>query len=231
MPSIVNPFDEYAVEEAIRIREKHGGRVTIITMGPAQAIDALIKCLSIGADDAILLSDRAFAGSDTLATSYTLAAAIRKIGRFDLILCGQHAIDGDTAQVGPGIAENLHIPQITYVNRVEIEGGKVRAQREVEEGYEVIESKLPVLLTVVKGINEPRIPTFSGISEAMEKDIPTWTAADLEVASQRLGLDGSPTKVIRVWTPKTRPRGRILDGEPAEMAKKLVGLLREEKAI
>lgn len=229
VPSIVNPFDEFAVEEAVRLKEQHRGKVTVITMGPPQAQEALVHCLSVGADEAILISDRAFAGADTLATGYTLAAAIRKLGQCDLILCGQQAIDGDTAQVGPGIAENLHLPQVTYVNKVTLEGKKLRAQREVEEGAEVIETRLPALVTVVKGINEPRIPSFSSIAEALEKEIPTWTAQNLEVDPERLGLQGSPTRVIRVWTPEPRGGGQILTGEPEETARKLAQILREEK--
>ena len=225
LPSIVNPFDEYALEEAISWKEKLGAEVIAITMGPPQAEDALVKALSMGADQAILLSDGAFAGSDTIATTYTLAGAIRKIGDVDLVFCGQQAIDGDTAQVGPMLAENLRIPQITYVNYVEIEGKHVVAKRELEDSYEVVRCKMPVLLTVIKGINIPRIPTFGSLSDAMEKEIPVWTAEDLDVEKNRLGLSGSPTAVTRVWTPDPRPRGEVLTGEPSELAERLAGIL------
>jgi electron transfer flavoprotein beta subunit len=162
VPSIVNPFDKNAVEAALQLKEKHGGKVTVISMGPPQAKDALKECLAMGADEAALISDRAFGGADTLATSYTLAAGIRKLGKFDVIICGKQAIDGDTAQVGPEIAEYLDIPQITYVAKVEVNGDIARVEREHEEGYEIIETTLPVLLTVVKSINEPRFPTVKG---------------------------------------------------------------------
>ncbi|HEY3423876.1 MAG TPA: electron transfer flavoprotein subunit beta/FixA family protein, partial [Negativicutes bacterium] len=166
VPSIVNPFDKNAVEAALQLREKHGGKVTIISMGPPQTKDALKECLAMGADEAILMSDRAFGGADTLATSHTLAAGIRKLGQVDMIICGKQAIDGDTAQVGPEIAEHLNIPQVTYVAKVEVEGNVVRVEREQEDGYEIIETSTPVLLTVVKSINEPRYPTVKGTMKA-----------------------------------------------------------------
>ena len=231
VPSIVNPLDEYAVEEAIRIKEEYGGKITVITMGPLQAQDALIKCLSMGADEAILLSDKSLVGSDTLATAYALAATIRKVGKFDLILCGQQTTDGETGQVGPQIAENLGIPQVTYVNEVDIKGEKVRARRELESCYEIIECALPLLLTVVKGINEPRIPSFSGISEALEKEIPVWTAKDVEADPERIGLEHSPTRIAKVWLPELKTEGQILEGEPADVASKLIHFLKEEKVI
>lgn len=225
VPAIINPFDEYALEEAVSWKEKQGGEVIAISMGPPQAEDALVKCLSMGADRAILLSDRDFAGSDTIATTYTLARAIKEIGDFDLIFCGQQAIDGDTAQVGPMLAENLHIPQITYVNRIEIEGKHVVATREVEDGYEVIRCRMPVLLTVVKGINVPRVPTYSSLSEAMDKEIPIWTAEDLDLERNRLGLPGSPTAVTRIWYPVPRTGGQVLTGEPTELAERVAEVL------
>jgi len=228
IPSILNPFDEYAVEEAVRIKEKHGGKVTLVSMGPAQAEDALLKALSMGADEAILLCDRAFAGADTLATAYTLSAAVKKIGQFDLILCGQQAIDGDTGQVGPSLAEHLNIPQVTYVNQVEIQGQKMKARREVEGGYEDLECRLPALIAVVKGINEPRIPTFSNLAEAMEKGIRTWGADDLMVEEDRIGLAGSPTWVMGIWTPEAKRSGQIIGEAPEEAVQKLTIFLRQK---
>jgi len=225
LPAIVNPFDEYAMEEAVSWKERNGDEVIAVTMGPPQAEDALIKCLSMGADQAILLSDRQFAGSDTIATTWTLAGAIRKIGDVDLVLCGQQAIDGDTAQVGPMLAENLHIPQITYVSRLELEGKYITATREVEDGYEVVRCKLPALVTVVKGINIPRVPTYNSLSEAMDKEIPVWGAEDLDIEKDRLGLPGSPTAVTRVWAPESRSQGHVLRGEPSELAKQLAEVL------
>lgn len=225
LPAVVNPFDEYALEEAVSFKETQGDEVITVTMGPPQAEDALIKCLSMGADQAVLLSDRQFAGSDTIATSLTLAGAIRKIGNVDLVLCGQQAVDGDTAQVGPMLAENLHIPQITYVNRLEIESRYITATREVEDGYEMVRCKLPALVTVVKGINAPRVPTYNDLSKAMDKEIPIWGAEDLDIEKDRIGLPGSPTAVTRVWTPESRTQGRLLKGEPSELAKQLTEVL------
>ena len=163
VPSIINPYDRYAIEEAIRLREKHGGKVTAVTMGPPQAAEALKEAVSLGVDDVVLLSDRAFAGADTWATSYALSQGIRKVGNFDLVIAGKQAIDGDTAQVGPGIAATLDIPQITYVRKIdEIKDKTIKAERATEEGYEVVESSLPCLITVVKEINTPRLPSLKG---------------------------------------------------------------------
>lgn len=232
VPSIVNPFDKNAVEAAIQLREKNGGKVTVFSMGPPQAKDALKECLAMGADEAVLISDRAFGGSDTLATSYTLAAGIRKLGKFDVILCGKQAIDGDTAQVGPEIAEYLDIPQITYVAKVEVNGDTVRVEREHEEGYEIIETTVPVLLTVVKSINEPRLPTVKGTMKANRKEIPVITVNDVEVDSDRLGLKGSPTQVRRIFTPQQRTQGEIIQADSArESVAMLIQKLSEAKIV
>ncbi|HWR07459.1 electron transfer flavoprotein subunit beta/FixA family protein [Sporomusa sp.] len=232
VPSIVNPFDKNAVEEALRLKEKHGGRVTVISMGPPQAKDALKECIALGADEAILLSDRAFGGADTLATSHTLAAGIKKLGSFDVILCGKQAIDGDTAQVGPEIAEHLDIAQITYVSKLDIADGLVRAEREHEEGYEIIETKLPVLLSVVKSINEPRYPSIKGTMKANRKEIPVWTAADLDINPEQIGLKGSPTQVRRIFTPKQRVQGEIIQEDNARDAvTRLLTKLTQAKII
>ena len=207
VPSIVNPFDTYAIEEALLLKEKFGGKVTVVSMGPPQAAEALKEAVAMGADEAILLSDRAFAGADTWATAYTLYSAIKKIGDFDVILCGRQAIDGDTGQVGPGIATQLGINQLTYVCKIQdidFEKKAIRVERLVEEGREVVNSALPCLLTVVKDINQPRYPTFRGIRTARKMEIPTWTAADLPVETGLLGLDGSPTKVVKIFTPPKR---------------------------
>ncbi len=218
VPSIVNPFDKNALEAALQLKEKHGGKVTVITMGPSQAEEALKECLAMGADDAYLVSDRAFGGADTLATSYTLAAAIRKMGKFDVILCGKQAIDGDTAQVGPEIAEYLDIPQITYAAKVDISGDVVRVEREHEDGYEVIESQMPILLTVVKSINEPRFPSVKGTMKANRKTIPVITVSDLDVDPDRLGLKGSPTQVRKIFSPQQRTQGEIIHADNAREA-------------
>jgi len=208
VPSIVNPFDTYAIEEGLRLKEKFGGKVTVISMGPPQAVEALKEAVAMGADEAVLLSDRAFAGSDTWATAYTLSRAIRKLGAFDVILCGKQAIDGDTGQVGPGIARQLGVTQLTYVfkiQKLEPETRTIAVERLLEEGREVVETKLPVLLTVVKDINQPRYPTFLGIRRATKMQIPTWGAADLgDVDPTKLGLKGSPTQVVKIFSPPKR---------------------------
>jgi len=227
--SVINPFDTYAIEEGVRLKEKFGGKVIILTMGPPQAQDALREAISLGADEAVLISDKAFAGSDTWVTSYTLARGIKKIGQFDLILCGKQASDGDTAQVGPGISTHLDIPQVTYVKKIEeINGNKAKVERMVEEGYEIIEVPLPCLMTVVKEINEPRLPSLKGKMKANKAEIITWTVKDLGLDSAKVGLNGSPTKVVKIFTPPPRIGGQILKGEPAEVANKLVKLLKGE---
>jgi electron transfer flavoprotein beta subunit len=203
--NIINPFDVYAIEEALRLKEKFGGKVSVISLGPPQSINALKQAVGMGADEAIQLSDLAFAGSDSWSTSYTLALAVRKLGGFDIILCGKQAIDGDTGQVGPGIASQLGITQLTYVFKIiklEPEVGTITVERLLEEGREIVEAKLPALLTVVKDINQPRSATLFHMRRASKLLIPTWTAADLPGAdSSRLGLNGSPTKVIKIFSP------------------------------
>jgi electron transfer flavoprotein beta subunit len=237
VPSILNPFDTYAIEEALRLKEQFGGKVTAISMGPPQAIEVLKEAVAMGCDEAILLSDRAFAGSDTWATAYTLSQAIRRLGPFDIIFCGRQAIDGDTGQVGPGIARQLKINQLTYVckiQHIDFDKGEIRVERLLEEGREVVESRLPALLTVVKDINQPRYPTFKGIRRASRMEYPIWTAKDLEGANPAyFGLDGSPTRVVRVFTPPPRSgQTEIIQGETVqEQAAKLVEKLLAEKII
>lgn len=231
--SIVNPFDMYAVEQALRIRDEHGGNVTCISMGPPQAEAALRETLSLGADEAILLSDKAFAGADTLATSYTLARAILKLGEFDLVICGKQAIDGDTAQVGPGVAEHLDIPHVTYVSTLEeISDRHIRVRRMTEEGYDVILSSLPALITVVREVGEPRMPSIKGTLRARKARIATWTAKDIEADEMMLGLSGSPTQVMRIFSPEARPGGEIIEGDsPCEKAKNLLARLKASHLI
>jgi electron transfer flavoprotein beta subunit len=226
--SIINPFDMYAIEEALRLRERAGGKVTALSMGPPQAEAALREAVSMGVDAGILVSDRAFAGSDTWATSHTLALAVRKLGDVDLVLCGKQASDGDTAQVGPGIATHLDLPQITYVRKVEeLEEGRIVAERLLEDGYEVIESSLPCLLTVVKEINEPRLPSLKGKMAARKAVIETWTAETIGARHQQIGLEGSPTKVVRIFSPEPREGGVKLEGEPETVVAELVGNLKD----
>jgi electron transfer flavoprotein beta subunit len=231
VPSIVNPFDKFALEIALQLKEKHGGKVTVISMGPPQAKDALKECLAMGADQAVLLSDRAFGGADTLATSYTLAAAVRKLGQVDLILCGKQAIDGDTAQVGPEMAEHLGMTQVTYAASLEIDGDNLKVQREQDEGYDVIATKLPAVVTIIKTLVEPRYPTVKGTMRANRAEIPVWAAADLDVDPDAIGLNGSPTKVKRIFTPQRQVHGQIIEGEPKEAAASLFEKLREAKIV
>jgi electron transfer flavoprotein beta subunit len=227
--SIINPFDMYAIEEGIRLKEKFGGKTTVITMGPPQAEQALREAISMGIDEGLLISDKAFAGSDTWATSFTLTCAIKKIGVFDLILCGKQASDGDTAQVGPGISAHLDIPQVTYVKKIEeVKDNFMRVERMMEEGFEIIETPLPALLTVVKEINEPRLPSLRGLMRAKQAKITLWTQKELNLDPQKIGLAGSPTQVIKIFTPPPRTGGQMLTGETQEIADKLVGLLKDE---
>ena len=214
--SITNPFDEFALEEGLLTKEKYGGEVHVMSMGPPQAIEILKNALAVGADKVYLLSDPAFAGADTLATAYTLAKTIEKIGGVDLVICGKQAIDGDTAQVGPGIATRLGIPQLTYVAKVrEIDPAKKKivVERMLENGREVVECSLPVVITVMKDINEPRLPSLLGIKKAAKATIPTWTAKEIGVDENRVGLKGSPTWVWKVFSPESRGGGEILKGE------------------
>ncbi len=227
--SIINPFDMYALEEGIRLKEKHGGTVTALSMGPPQVEESLREAISLGIDDACLLSDRAFAGADTLATAYTLAAGIRKLGGADIILMGRQAIDGDTGQVGPGVAENLGITHVTDIRKIEQidEDGTIIVERLLEDGYVRLKIKLPVLLTVVKEINEPRLPSLRGKLAAKKKEIVTWVEEDLEIDSERIGLVGSPTFVKKIFTPPKPSGGKIFQGDTREAVASLLEELKK----
>ena len=227
--SIINPFDMYAIEEGVRLKEKFGGKLTVISMGPPQADAALREAISLGADEGILVCDRAFAGSDTWATSYVLSGAIKKIGTFDLVICGKQASDGDTAQVGPGISAHLNIPQVTYVKKIEeVKDNLMRVERMMEEGFEIIETPMPALLTVVKEINEPRLPSLRGMMKAKSAKITLWTQKELGLDPQQIGLCGSPTQVVKIFTPPQRSGGQMLTGEVSEISAQLVELLKSE---
>jgi electron transfer flavoprotein alpha/beta subunit len=227
--SIINPFDEYALEEGIRLQEEYGGETSSLSMGPPQVENALRNTLSMGIQNAYLLCDRAFAGADTLATGYTLAAGIRKLGGADIILMGRQAIDGDTGQVGPGVAENLGIAHITDIKKIERvdENGTLIVQRAVEDGYVRLKTRLPVLLTVVKEINEPRLPSLKNKMLARKKEIKIWNKDDLEVDPDRLGLNGSPTWVTKIFTPPKSQRGMLFKGEKSEAVSALLKELRQ----
>lgn len=226
--SVINPFDAYAIEEGVRLKERFGGKVTVITMGPPQAENALKEAISLGCDEAVLVSDRKFAGSDTWATSYTLSCAIRKAGSFDVIICGKQASDGDTAQVGPGISTHLDIPQVTYVKKIEeISDNKAKVERMTEEGYDIIETPLPCLFTVVKEINTPRLPSLKGMMRAKSAKIIKWTADDIGADSKNIGLDGSPTRVVKIFTPSPRKGGEMLKGDTADVSRELAELVKD----
>lgn len=229
--SEVNPFDLYAIEEGIRLKEKHSGTVTALSMGPPQAERALRDALARGCDDMILLTDRNFAGADTLATSYTLSRAIRKIGLYDLIICGHKTTDGDTGQVGPGLAEWLSIPHVSYVRKIiDVDDRSVVAERSIDSSYEEIETALPCLITVTKEINVPRLPSLRRKIESRRKPLQIWTSEDLG-REGRFGLEGSATRVIKVYDPPPRPGGELLRGDSQTQVRQLLSRLKEKHIL
>jgi electron transfer flavoprotein beta subunit len=232
LESIINPFDEYAIEEGVRIKERVGGRVTTITMGPPQAEVILREAIAKGADEGVLLSDRAFSGADTLATSYTLSAAIRFLGNFDIVVCGKQASDGDTAQVGPGIAEMLDIPHVAYVKKIEsINDKTIKVERAMEDGYDLIESSLPVLLTVAKEINSPRVASLKRKMIAKKAIIKVLDAAAIGADVKKTGLNGSPTQVMKIFVPQQRTGREKFTGEPSKIAAAVVKRLLDLSLI
>lgn len=232
LPNIVNPDDKHALEAALQLRETHGGKVTVLSMGPPQAKDAIKECLAMGADEGILLSDIAFGGADALATSIALAAGVKKIGDFDLILCGKQAIDGDTAQVGPEMAEHLGLPQITYAAKLEVEGTTLKVTRELDDELEVVETRLPALVTAVKALNEPRMATVRGTMKANKAEIPTYMAKDLDVDVEKLGFKGSPTQVRKIFAPPVNDNTQMIEATDARTAAaSLVEKLTDAKII
>ncbi|HHU04899.1 MAG TPA: electron transfer flavoprotein subunit beta/FixA family protein [Clostridiales bacterium] len=233
VPSILNPDDANALEAALTIKDSNpGSTVSVISMGPAQAMYMLRECLAMGADDAYLLSSRAFGGADTCATSTTLAAGVRKLGKFDLIIGGRQAIDGDTAQVGPQLAQRLGIPVVTYVQKIrEIKDGTVVVERQLEDGFEVIEVKMPCMLTAVKELNTPRYMTIGRIEDAFKKTITVWNEDDVGLKPESCGLKASPTQVMRSFTPPPKGKGEMLTGTIPEMATALVKKLTEKHVL
>lgn len=231
--SILNPDDDNALEAALQMKDANEGTtVTVISMGPPQAKEVLVECMAKGADDSVLLSSRAFGGADTWATSNTIAGAIKKIAGYDIIFAGRQAIDGDTAQVGPQIAEKLGIPQVTYVERIlYCENGKATVRRQLEDGYEVIEVPMPCLLTVVKELNTPRYMSVRGIYEAYERDITVWNENDIPVRADEIGINSSPTKVFRSFTPEPKGKGIMIEGTPKEAAAKVIGELKKKHVL
>jgi len=232
--SIINPDDRHALEAAISLKEVHGGKITVISMGPSQAIDAISEALGMGADEGILLSDKAFAGADTWATSITLGKAIEKVGEYDLIFCGRQAIDGDTAQIGPQVADHLQIPQVTYVCEIEqIEEEGMMVKRRLEDGFERVQCTLPALVTVIGELNTPRNPKVGSLIDACRQKAPIkiWNAADIGVQTRDVGLEGSLTHVIKTFAPKFKRETEILEGDTKETVASLVGKLKENKLI
>jgi electron transfer flavoprotein beta subunit len=227
--TVMNPFDMYAVEEALRIKEKVGGTVTVVTMGPPMAKDMLKITIGMGADEAVLLSDRKLAGSDTWGTSYALAKTCEKLG-FDVILFGKQAVDGDTAQVGPSTAAYLNIPQIAWVKKIrEINEKEIIAERMMEDGVDVVKAQLPVVLTVVKEINDPRLESLKGKMRAKKYEVPTWTLDDVNGDEMKVGVKNSPTRVHKTWSPvREFGKAEIIQGTDAtETADKLFNKMKE----
>ncbi len=225
----INPFDLYAIEEALRTKEKLGGKVTVITMGPPMAKDILAMAIGMGVDDAILFSDRKLAGSDTWATAYALSMAIKKIG-FDIVFFGKQAIDGDTAQVGPSTSEFLNVPSITWVKKIrEINDKEIVVERMMEDGVDVVKSSLPVVLTVVKDINEPRLESLKGKMRAKKYEYPMWTVDNIGAEESKVGLKNSPTRVSKSWSPERHfGKVEILDGnDTSEKVEKLYSKLKQ----
>jgi electron transfer flavoprotein beta subunit len=230
--SIVNPFDAYALEEGVRLKERYTGKVTAISMGPPQAVEMLRDAISVGADDAVLLSDIAFAGADTWATAYALGKAVKKTTACDLVICGRQTLDGDTGQVGPELAEMLGVPFIAYVSKVEeIKDGTIRVQRMIEDGYETIETTLPAVITVIKEINTPRLPSFRGMSKAKTAQIPTWKAEDIGAEKENVGLAGSATQVVKIFFPQRTHQAEMFKGDAATQVNALVDKLKEAKLV
>jgi electron transfer flavoprotein beta subunit len=230
--AVINPYDKNALESALEIKEKYNGnvKITVISMGPPKAEDALREALAMGADEAILLSDMKLAGSDTLATSYTLSKAIKKLKDWNLILCGMEASDGNTGQVGPEVAEHLSIPQITFIERFEIKDGNVIGMRILERGYEKLKAKLPVLLTIINSKNEPRETTFSGVIKAMNSKIKKWSSEDINVDEKKIGLKGSPTKLKKIEKTKIKRDKSIIQGKNLdEIIEKFMNKLKEDR--
>jgi len=234
--SIINPLDLYAIETGIQLKERFKGEITVITMGPPSAEKALREAIAMGCDNGILLTGKEFAGSDTWATSYTLSQAIRRVGEFDLILAGERATDGDTGQVGPGIASFLDLPLATYISKiVEVTEGKITVERLIEEGYETLKLELPALLTVVKEISYPRLPTLRGKQRARRINLETWSADNIKVDRTNLGLKGSPTRVVNIARPVVTRNGEIIrligEEDLAEAIRRLIEFLQKRDII
>jgi len=229
VPFIMNPFDAHALEESLRLKDRYGFRVAVISMGPPNTEITLRRALALGVDEAVLLSDRAFGGADTLATSFVLAEAIKRLNQQDelvTVICGRQTIDGDTGQVGPELAEMLNIPFVAYVSQIEeIADGQIRVRRMIDEGYEVIQAPLPAVITVTKDINVPRLPSLRGIARSESAVIPVWNSQELGVDPARVGLSGSFTRVIKVFFPERTCQAEVFQGALEEQVECLVDRL------
>ncbi|MEJ2696771.1 MAG: electron transfer flavoprotein subunit beta/FixA family protein [Candidatus Sulfobium sp.] len=231
VPSIINPYDLHAIEAGLQLKEITGGRLTAVTMGPPQAETSLREAISMGVDEGVLLTDRAFAGSDTWATAYTLARAVEHLGA-DIVLCGKQAIDGDTAQVGPEMAEFLGVPHVAYVRKIQDVGEKgIVVQRLMDDGFDVVESSLPVLLTVVRELNTPRMPSLKGKMVAKKAVIRKLTLSDIGAEEDSVGLKGSPTQVRNIFAPEAKKDRKIIEGSNEEKVEALVHALMESKCL
>ena len=230
VPSIMNPEDKHALEAALQLKEQNGGKVTVVSMGLPMAKATLTEALCMGADEAILLTDRCLGGADTLATSKALAGVIKKLD-YDVVLAGRQAIDGDTAQVGPEIAEHLNIPQVTYVQDVKVEGSKLIVERALEDGHQVVEIQTPCLLTAIEELNETRYMNIADIFSTSDDQITIMTADDIDVSKEELGLKGSPTKVKKSMTKEVKGAGEIVRETPKNAAYYVVGKLKEKHFI
>ncbi|MHC1579668.1 MAG: electron transfer flavoprotein subunit beta/FixA family protein [Candidatus Alkanophagales archaeon] len=229
IPAVVNPPDENAIEEALRLRERYGGTVVAVSMGPPQAASALRKALAMGADGAVLLSDEAFAGADALATALTLAKGIKKLGGFDLVLCGAESADGGTSQVPPTLAEFLGVPHAVFVREIEhldVRRREMVVRRELEGGYMRVRLKMPAVISVTSEINTPRLPPAVRIMEAARKEVEVWNAETLGIKREEVGLRGSPTRVLEVFKPEVKRRRVVLKGDAEEVVRKAIELLK-----
>jgi electron transfer flavoprotein beta subunit len=230
---VVNPYDEFALEEALRWQEKFGGKVTLVCLGPERARESVLKGLAMGADEVYHLSDPAFLGGDAFATARALAAAIQKLGGYDAIFCGKQGVDEDNAAVGIMLAELLDLPHVSVVTKLDIadDAKSARAEREIEGGREVVEASLPVIITAQKGLNEPRYPSFRGIRQARSKPYTLWGVGDVGLAASAVGIPGAMAQVVEILPPPDRPAGRVIPGEPSDAAHEVVRLLREEAKV
>ena len=232
VPSIINPYDHFALQTAIELKKAHGCRVTVISMGPPQAKSVVQMGLALGADDGVLLSDMAFAGSDTWSTSYALAKAVKKLGKVEVVLAGMQAIDGDTAQTGPGIAQQLGIPQVTFCEKIDVDGRKIIARKLIDGGYEIVEVKAPVLFTMIMPKDYvPRYPAFLEIHASLKKPYNVWSALDIGAEKQYLGLKGSPTQVAKIYPPPQREKASMTSGSSQEAVEKILDIMRKEHFI